>query len=168
MIWRSATPAPPTCSPNSSPPGCAVMTGCGAVVHSAQVCPGDSVAVIGAGGVGLCVLQAAYNLGAYPIIVVDLTDEKIAFAKTFGASRSGDTVPPCPLHRSVTGQHHEPRMSAPRPSPPASRRLLVNAASQSHPQASSGSPPGPPAIRPPRVAGRRASCAPPWSRVSSR
>ena len=45
-----------------------------------------AVAVIGAGGVGLCVLQAAYNLGAHPIIVVDLNDEKIAFAKQFGAS----------------------------------------------------------------------------------
>jgi Zn-dependent alcohol dehydrogenase len=44
------------------------------------------VAVIGAGGVGLCVLQAAYNMGAHPIIVVDLTDEKIALAQTFGAS----------------------------------------------------------------------------------
>jgi Zn-dependent alcohol dehydrogenase len=66
--------------------GCAVMTGCGAVVNSARVRPGDSVAVIGAGGVGLCVLQAAYNMGAYPIMVVDLTDEKIAFAKQFGAS----------------------------------------------------------------------------------
>jgi Zn-dependent alcohol dehydrogenase len=66
--------------------GCAVMTGCGAVVHSAHVRPGQSVAVIGAGGVGLCVLQAAYNMGAHPVIVVDLTDEKLAFAKTFGAS----------------------------------------------------------------------------------
>jgi Zn-dependent alcohol dehydrogenase len=66
--------------------GCAVMTGCGAVVYSARVRPGQSVVVIGAGGVGLCVLQAAYNMGAYPIIVVDLTDEKIALAQTFGAS----------------------------------------------------------------------------------
>src|SRR4029453_17719488 len=66
--------------------GCAVMTGCGAVVHSAHVGPGQSGAVMGAGGGGLCVLQAAYNMGAYPVIVVDLTDEKIAFAKTFGAS----------------------------------------------------------------------------------
>src|ERR671922_975035 len=66
--------------------GCAVMTDCGAVINSAKVRPGQSVAVIGAGGVGLCVLQAAYNMGAYPLIVVDLTDEKIAFAKTFGAS----------------------------------------------------------------------------------
>jgi Zn-dependent alcohol dehydrogenase len=65
--------------------GCAVMTGCGAAVNSARVRPGQSVAVIGAGGVGLCVLQAAYNLGAHPIIVVDLNDDKIAFAKRFGA-----------------------------------------------------------------------------------
>lgn len=63
--------------------GCAVMTGCGAVVNSGRVRPGNSVAVI---GVGLCVIQAAYNMGAYPIIVVDLTDEKIAFARTFGAN----------------------------------------------------------------------------------
>jgi Zn-dependent alcohol dehydrogenase len=66
--------------------GCAVMTGCGAVVNSARVRPGNSVAVIGAGGVGLCAVQAAYNLGAHPIIVVDLNDDKIAFAKRFGAS----------------------------------------------------------------------------------
>jgi Zn-dependent alcohol dehydrogenase len=66
--------------------GCAVMTGCGAAINSGHVRPGNSVAVIGAGGVGLCVLQAAYNLGAHPIIVVDLTDDKIAFAEKFGAS----------------------------------------------------------------------------------
>ena len=66
--------------------GCAVMTGCGAVVNSAHVRPGHAVAVIGAGGVGLCVIQAAYNMGAYPIIVVDLNDEKLAFAEQFGAS----------------------------------------------------------------------------------
>ena len=62
------------------------MTGCGAVNNSAQVRPDQSVAVIGAGGVGLCVLQAAYNIGTHPIIVVDLTDEKIALAQTFGAT----------------------------------------------------------------------------------
>ena len=66
--------------------GCAVMTGCGAVIHSAKVRPGDSVAVIGAGGVGLCVLQTAANMGAHPVIAVDLSDDKLAFAKRFGAS----------------------------------------------------------------------------------
>jgi len=45
--------------------GCAVMTGCGAAVHAGQVRPGQSVAVIGAGGVGLCVIQAAYNNAAW-------------------------------------------------------------------------------------------------------
>jgi len=66
--------------------GCAVMTGCGAVIHSAKVRPGDSVAVIGAGGVGLCVLQTAANMGANPVIAVDLSDDKLAFAKRFGAT----------------------------------------------------------------------------------
>jgi threonine dehydrogenase-like Zn-dependent dehydrogenase len=43
-------------------------------------------AVLGTGSVGLCVIQAAYNMGAHPLIVVDLNDEKIEFAKHFGAS----------------------------------------------------------------------------------
>jgi threonine dehydrogenase-like Zn-dependent dehydrogenase len=48
------------------------------------------VAVIGTGGVGLCVIQAAYNMGAHPLVVVDLNDEKIEFAKHFGASIGGN------------------------------------------------------------------------------
>ena len=47
--------------------GYAVMTGCGAAVHAGQVRPGQSVAVIGAGGVGLCVIQAAYNIGVWTL-----------------------------------------------------------------------------------------------------
>lgn len=66
--------------------GCAVMTGAGAALNAAQVRPGDSVVVIGAGGVGLCVIQACANLDADPIIVVDLTDEKLEFAKKFGGT----------------------------------------------------------------------------------
>ena len=66
--------------------GCAVMTGCGAVLNSAGVRANNSVAVFGAGGVGLCVIQAAANAGASPIIAVDLTDEKIEFANRFGAT----------------------------------------------------------------------------------
>lgn len=68
--------------------GCAVMTGAGAALNSAQVRPGDSVVVIGAGGVGLSVVQACANLSAYPLIVVDLTDEKLAFARQFGATHT--------------------------------------------------------------------------------
>jgi Zn-dependent alcohol dehydrogenase len=66
--------------------GCAVMTGAGAAMNSAQVRPGNSVVIIGAGGVGLSVVQACANLSAYPIIVVDLTDEKLEFARKFGAT----------------------------------------------------------------------------------
>lgn len=66
--------------------GCAVMTGCGAVINSAMVRPGNSVAIIGAGGVGLSIIQACSNIGAYPIITVDLTDEKLAFAEQFGST----------------------------------------------------------------------------------
>ena len=66
--------------------GCAVMTGAGAVLHSAGVQPGQSVAVWGVGGVGLSAIAAARNSGANPIIAVDLDDEKLAMAKRFGAT----------------------------------------------------------------------------------
>ena len=66
--------------------GCAVTTGCGAVINTARVRPGESVVVFGAGGVGLCAIQAAANVSAGPIIAVDVTDEKLEFARGFGAT----------------------------------------------------------------------------------
>jgi Zn-dependent alcohol dehydrogenase len=66
--------------------GCAVMTGAGAALNAAQVRPGNSVVIIGAGGVGLSIVQACANLSADPVIVVDLADEKLEFAKKFGAT----------------------------------------------------------------------------------
>src|SRR5262245_53822245 len=77
--------------------GCAVTTGCGAVINTAKVRPGDSVVVFGAGGVGLCAIQAAANVSAGPIIAVDVTDEKLEFARNFGAThgingREGNAV----------------------------------------------------------------------------
>jgi Zn-dependent alcohol dehydrogenase len=66
--------------------GCAVMTGAGAAINTAHVRVGDSVAVFGVGGVGLSCVQACANAGAYPIIAIDLRDEKLAFAKQFGAT----------------------------------------------------------------------------------
>jgi len=66
--------------------GCAVVTGVGAVERTAGVRPGESVAVVGCGGVGLNVIQAANLSGAYPIIAIDIRDDKIEIAKTFGAS----------------------------------------------------------------------------------
>ncbi|KAK0351238.1 hypothetical protein LTR94_025765, partial [Friedmanniomyces endolithicus] len=64
--------------------GCAVLTGVGAVVNTAQVCPGQSVAVIGLGGVGLASVLAALASGACPVIAVDLSDEKLALARSLG------------------------------------------------------------------------------------
>jgi Zn-dependent alcohol dehydrogenase len=66
--------------------GCAVLTGAGAVLHTAGVRPGQSVAVFGAGGVGLCAIGAAAVAGADPIIAVDLVDRKLQFAREFGAT----------------------------------------------------------------------------------
>ena len=70
---------------------CGVITGLGAVVNTAKVPAGSSVAVIGTGGVGLNSVQGAALSGAQPIIALDLADDKLAAAKTFGAS---DTVNP--------------------------------------------------------------------------
>ena len=66
--------------------GCAVLTGVGAVVNTARVAPGASVAVVGLGGVGMCALLGAQLAGARQIIAVDLADAKLAFAKELGAT----------------------------------------------------------------------------------
>jgi Zn-dependent alcohol dehydrogenase len=66
--------------------GCAVMTGAGAVMHTAGVRAGESVAVIGVGGVGLSAIVAAKVAGADPIIAVDLSAEKLETARRFGAT----------------------------------------------------------------------------------
>ncbi len=68
--------------------GCAVMTGAGAVENTAAVKAGDSVAIFGVGGVGLSAVVAARTLNANPIIAVDLDDQKLAFAKQFGATHT--------------------------------------------------------------------------------
>ena len=66
--------------------GCAVMTGAGAIVNNLCVRPGQSVAVFGAGGIGLSAIAAAAAVDAHPIIAVDVTEEKLAFAQRFGAT----------------------------------------------------------------------------------
>lgn len=76
--------------------GCAVMTGAGAVENTAGVRSGDSVAIFGVGGVGLSAIVAASTVGAKPIIAVDLDDEKLTFARQFGATHTinaSDTDP---------------------------------------------------------------------------
>ena len=69
--------------------GCAVVTGVGAVTTAARVPAGASVAVIGAGGVGLNVVQGAVISGAGKIVALDRTAPPLAFARQFGAT---DTV----------------------------------------------------------------------------
>lgn len=69
--------------------GCAVLTGVGAVVNTARVPPGSSVAVIGLGGVGLAALLGAVASGARQIVAVDLSPEKLGLARQLGAT---DTV----------------------------------------------------------------------------
>ena len=65
--------------------GCAVITGVGAVTHTAKAKPGEPVAVFGLGGVGLSAVMGAALSGAEPIVAVDLNEEKMALAKTLGA-----------------------------------------------------------------------------------
>ncbi|MFI6474590.1 Zn-dependent alcohol dehydrogenase [Streptomyces sp. NPDC050516] len=66
--------------------GCAVLTGYGAIHHSAKVREGETVAVFGAGGVGLATLQSARIAGAARIIAVDVSPEKEELARRAGAT----------------------------------------------------------------------------------
>ena len=68
--------------------GCAVLTGAGAVLNTARVRPGESVAVFGVGGVGMSAIKMASILEAYPVIAVDLDDDKLSFAREFGATHT--------------------------------------------------------------------------------
>ncbi len=68
--------------------GCAVLTGVGAVVNTAQVRAGASVAVIGLGGVGLAAVLGAVAAGARQIIAIDLSDAKLEQAKLLGATHA--------------------------------------------------------------------------------
>ena len=68
--------------------GCAVLTGVGAVVNTAQVRAGASVAVVGLGGVGLAAVLGAQAAGARQIVAVDLSDAKLEQAKALGATHT--------------------------------------------------------------------------------
>jgi alcohol dehydrogenase len=67
--------------------GCAVLTGVGAVVNTAQVRVGASVAVIGLGGVGLASLLGALAAGAREVVAIDLADTKLELARALGATQ---------------------------------------------------------------------------------
>jgi alcohol dehydrogenase len=85
--------------------GCAVMTGVGAVMNTARVEAGASVAVFGVGGVGLSVIMGAKAAGAYPIVAVATQEQKLALARRAGAThtvRVGDEDPVAAI-RAITG-----------------------------------------------------------------
>ena len=85
--------------------GCAVMTGVGAAINTAQVAPGSNVVVFGCGGVGISVIQGAKIAGAAEIVAVDLRQEKLDEAQGFGATH-GATPDDLPnVMTDVTGGH---------------------------------------------------------------
>lgn len=68
--------------------GCGVITGAGAVLNTADINRGDSIAVIGAGGVGLNAISAAVIAGASEIVAIDISDSKLEKARSFGATHT--------------------------------------------------------------------------------
>jgi S-(hydroxymethyl)glutathione dehydrogenase/alcohol dehydrogenase len=85
--------------------GCGVLTGAGAVINSAAVRAGDSVVVIGAGGVGLNGVNGAVVAGASTIVVTDVEDAKLERARRFGATHTVNsrTTDPVAEVRGITG-----------------------------------------------------------------
>ena len=85
--------------------GCAVMTGVGAAINTAGIEPGSTVMVIGCGGVGLSCIQGARLASASRIIAVDVADDKLEFAKKFGATDTVNSTRQNPVEyaREITG-----------------------------------------------------------------
>jgi len=72
--------------------GCAVTTGVGSILNDAKVQPGESVAIFGCGGVGLCAVQGAAYAQANPIIAVDISPNSLEMAVKFGATHTIDPI----------------------------------------------------------------------------
>jgi S-(hydroxymethyl)glutathione dehydrogenase/alcohol dehydrogenase len=90
--------------------GCGVITGVGAVIHTSNVRPGETVAVIGCGGVGLATINGAAIAGAGRIIAIDMSAAKDNMARSFGATdficaADGDPVRQV-LEMTKGGVHH--------------------------------------------------------------
>lgn len=90
--------------------GCAVTTGIGAIIHTSKVRPGETVAVIGCGGVGLAAIAGAAIAGAGRIIAIDRLASKLELAKAFGATDLVDASAGDPVQQVVElttgGVHH--------------------------------------------------------------
>jgi len=68
--------------------GCAITTGFGTIENIANLQIGESIVIFGSGGIGLNMIQAAVLRNAYPIIAIDLTEEKLSLAKSIGATHT--------------------------------------------------------------------------------
>jgi S-(hydroxymethyl)glutathione dehydrogenase/alcohol dehydrogenase len=104
--------------------GCGVTTGMGAVLNTARIEPGSTVAVFGCGGVGLAAIQGARIAGARMIIAVDQFESKLALAQRVGATHTVDSSKgdPVKMIRDLTSDSVEEGQSATRDmlSPPNS------------------------------------------------
>ena len=85
--------------------GCGIMAGFGAAVNTGGVSRGDSVAVIGCGGVGDAAIAASKIAGARMVIAVDVDDRKLEWAKRFGATHTVNSTATDPVEavRELTG-----------------------------------------------------------------
>lgn len=81
--------------------GCAVTTGFGVVTNNAHLKIGESIVVFGAGGIGLNIIQAASLTSAYPVIAVDIFDNKLKLAKKMGATHTFNSNK-CNISESIT------------------------------------------------------------------
>lgn len=86
--------------------GCSVTTGVGAVTNTAGVRPGQSAVVVGCGGVGLAVVMGLHLVGAGPVVAVDLSQERLKAARSFGADHvlRGDVDDLPAAVRELTGR----------------------------------------------------------------
>lgn len=86
--------------------GCSVMTGVGAVLNTAQVPPGASMAVFGVGGIGLNCIQGGALVAANPIIAVDVLDDKLDYARSLGATHTINASKDDPVEaiKDITGR----------------------------------------------------------------
>jgi Zn-dependent alcohol dehydrogenase len=86
--------------------GCSVLSGVGAALNTADISPGDAVAVVGCGGVGLNVVQGARIAGAEVIVAIDIHQSKLDTARELGATHTVDASRSDPANavRDLTGQ----------------------------------------------------------------
>jgi len=108
--------------------GCAVTTGLGAVFNTAQVRPGETVAVVGCGGVGLSAIQAAAISGAERVIAVDRVASKEVLARKLGATdfvdAANDDAAAQVLEMTSGGVHHAIEAAGSKPTIEAAFRML--------------------------------------------